>query len=99
MRRKKDRASFLASRALFRFVAAECFRPEPVQRAENGLGAGSFIQDEHTSVAGGGLDGVYAFLFQEPAFDAVSLVMIECAAAAAYTEPAGRMMDNLVMHG
>ena len=96
MRRKKDRASFLASA---RSSGSWLRRPEPVQRAENGLGAGSFIQDEHTSVAGGGLDGVYAFLFQEPAFDAVSLIMIECAAAAAYTEPAGRMMDNLVMHG
>ena len=80
-------------------MAAERFRPEPVQRAENGLGAAPFIQDEHASVAGGGLDGAHAFLFQEPAFNAAGLVMIEYAAAAAYPEPAGRVVDNLIVHG
>ena len=95
----KGLAQFPGFRSFFRFMAAERFRPEPVQRAENGLGIRPFVQDEHPPVAGSGLDGADPFQLQEPAFNAAGLVMVEHAAAAAHPEPAGRMMDNLVMHG
>lgn len=53
---------------------------------------------QHPPVAGSGLDGADPFQLQEPAFNAAGLVMVEHAAAAAHPEPAGRMVDNLIVH-